>query len=193
MAQIGRGGGSRRPPYGTAAYLSRVTRHGTVTSGWPRPRGRKIDAWGRYWRDKFTATVALIKKLNSRERIPMGDAIEAVNKANRGLRGSAAIRLDDLDTARLSGRLYAWRFPDGGVAYPAAAHYDAARRLEWFEPMVGSILTRTEETWLPAIACQPGYLLGSVSGSSPIGACPPARLAEQSEGPPDAKVPPSNG
>jgi len=193
MAQIGRGGGSRRPQYGSRAYLSRVTRHGTVTSRWPRARGSAKDPWTKHWIDWFTDVVAAVKRTNERERSPIRNAILAVNRANRGLRGSAAIRLDDWDHARLSGRQFALQLPNGRIAYPRAAHYDAARRLEWFEPMVGSILVRTEETWLPAIACEVGARLMSVPDGAVPGCCPPARLATQSEGPPDARIPPTNG
>lgn len=181
MSLIGQGAGAKRPSYGTGVYLTRYSLRALVSSLWPRPRKRRPTLYEKSIQDRLTRVVFYIKRLNDREVEPTRQAINAVNRRHRGLRGSAAIRIEDWNTARLYGRLWAIHLPNGRLAIHRDALQDVSRRLDWFEPRVGSLLTRTNTGWLPTVQCDPGARLTLTAGGTVQGCCKPASLADDSD------------
>lgn len=176
MAGIGQGGGARRPPISQKAFVMRLTKHGLVASAWPRPRGRIRDPYQRANLDRLTEVTHTVKRMNDREVDPLRQALNEHNRKNQGQMGTATIRLRDLLTANMYGRLFEFELPGRGVSRHIDAVQDVSRRFDWLEPGVGSILTRTERGWLPTFACEAGarcYLMPSQPVS---GCCQPANV-----------------
>lgn len=184
MATMGPARGKRRPQYATGVFLSRLTPWGVVVQSWPKKRPKTPTAQQQFTRDRLTATQTIIKQLSTRETQPEREAIAAVNRENRGLRGSASIRLEDWITIRLLGRNWIIDLPDGTRLVPITARAWASDILDWLEPRVGSVLTRTNTAWLPAVPCAAGRVLTYVTDGPIPECCPPASKAPQSEGVP---------
>lgn len=174
MANIGRGGGARRPPIAKKVAIMRLTRYGLIAQAWPRPRGKPKDRYQRDILQRMKDLQHAIRFMHPREVDPMAQALARWNRKNRGQMGSATIRLRDLMTAHLSGRFLAFLLPDGQWQVHVDALQDYSRRLDWIEPQVGSILTRTPLGWRPTTPCEPGAVL-QVGLSTPLpGCCAPA-------------------
>lgn len=134
---------------------------------WPRKRGiPKTDAE----RDRlliFRAWQMLIKTLIWKETEHEREAIRQYNRANRGQRGSAAIRFRDWQTQRLYGRGVGVRVQGGPTFYPVAIKRDASNILDWCTYTPGHLLLRGDDTWGQQTAGLPGQVLTAGSTGSP--------------------------
>lgn len=156
-------------------FITRPTPQGIVASYWPSKRGRPKSLYDRSVLERLRKVTQHIARINDREVAPLRDALATFNRQHRGLRGTASIRLEDLLTQHAFGRLFAYRLPDGRTLYHRDAILDVSRRLDWLEPRVGSILTRTPTGWLPTIPCEPGARCMLMPSDPIVGCCPPAQ------------------
>lgn len=176
MGFLGPRGWQRAPGYTRRSFISQPSPHGIVARGWPGPRKRRRSRYEQSILDHLQRVTDHIARLNDREVAPLRDALAEFNRTHEGLRGSESIRLEDLLTQNAMGRLFAYIFPDGRIAYHRNAVNDVSRRLDWFEPQVGSILTRTPTGWLPTIPCEPGAICRLMPSRPMPGCCPQAQV-----------------
>lgn len=176
MGLIRTGPGARRPQYAPGAFLSRVVGPNVVASAWPTPRKRRRTLYARSIEERFREIVNTVKLLNPIETNAMRDALRRHNESHEGLRGTAAIRPEDLDQSRLAGRLWAFILPGGRISMHVDAIHDITCLLDWFEPQVGSMLVRTGKTWKATSPCQPGATMRLMPESMVPTCCPPAQL-----------------
>lgn len=175
MGVIGPRGSKRRPQYLGDLVLTRPTKHGLVASFWPRNRGKTNDTYQLSIQRNLTAVTKAVLRMHPREIEPLRLAVQAVNKANSGFRGTAAIRIEDLLTQNMMGRFLAMNTAQLGMLYHVNVKNDISRRLDWMEPSAGSILTRTSQTWLPTIPCEEGAICRLMPEIPMPGCCPPAQ------------------
>lgn len=180
MAFIGPRGSRKRPTYVGRAFMSRPTQGSVVVSGWPKSRGRTTDLYQRSIQRNLSFVTGHVARMNDREVSPLREALAAFNRSHQGLRGTASIRLEDLLTQLAFGRLFAFMLPNGRIVYSRNAVNDVSRRLDWLEPNVGSILTRTANGWLPTFACEPGAHCRLLPSIPLPNCCPPAAVQPNS-------------
>lgn len=101
----------------------------------------------------------LVKRMNEIEQTYEREAIKQYNKANRGQRGSAAIRFRDWQLQRLYGRGIALTLEPNLVLYPAAIRRDASGLLDHCGQTEGQLLQRDAETWQDNDPGEPGQAL----------------------------------
>lgn len=179
MSEIGVGGGSRRVGYRGGVMLARLTDAGIVASVWRKKGKRRPSVYEIYLRNRLRDVTNTLKLMHEREQAAMREAIQVWNREHQGMRGSAAVRLEDIQTARMYGHLLAIMLPNGRTLYHVDAIYSESRRLDWLRPMVGSLLVRTEQGWRPTVNCKAGYVLRYVPDSRSYEACDLAHYAEQ--------------
>lgn len=175
MRRLGTRSSRERPAYVGRSFLTRLTGGSIIASAWPRKRGRPKSQYDRSILARLQRVTEHIKRINDREVDPLRQALAEVNRTHRGLRGSASIRLEDLLTQHAFGRLFAYRLPTGRTLYHRDAILDVSRRLDWLEPQVGSILTRTPTGWQPTIPCAPGATCRQMPSVPIAGCCPAAK------------------
>lgn len=173
---------SKRPSYQTGLVLTRVTRAGEVASAWPRQRPKKVPTRVAANHAFFTQVVKTIALMQTAELKATADAAKALNKAHRGLQGAQSLRPEDYHTARLMGRAFAIALPDGRTAWPLPAVMDVSRWLDWMEPRLGSLLTRTDVAWLPTYTCVAGAKFTATPSGPLSSCCKGAALATQADG-----------
>lgn len=149
---------------------------------WPRKRGRSKLPWQRAQIERVRSIQRAVQQIPAEERSLMQRALAKFLRANRGVRGTAAIRERDLQTAHLSGRLFRPALPDGTDLNPASVYADASDILDWLEPRHGSMVVRTTDGWLPTVNCAPGRVLVQTlsiweDGCCPNAGIPPAKYA----------------
>lgn len=155
--------------------MLRVLNGSLVASSWPRKRGTPTDRYQLSILERMRQLQQHVKRINDREIEPLRQALDQWNDDNRGQMGTATIRLRDLLTANSSGRWLAFLLPNGQWAVHIDALQDYSRRLDWLEPVIGSMLTRTPTGWRPTTPCARGYVM-ALTDSNPSGAaCAPAR------------------
>lgn len=120
-----------------------------------------------------------VKTWPGEEQRVMDRALQTFMQAHRGVRGTAAIRLRDWLTQIIMGRAFMFVLPDGTRLYTAAARRDASDYLDWTDPRLGSLLTRTEEGWLPTIQCRLGNVLTCMHSREMPDCCPPASIPDK--------------
>lgn len=173
MALIRVGGAQKRPHYAQRLFTARPRSGRVVLGGWPAPAQRRPSLYNRDVLNRFRALVQASKSLHPREDLPMRAAVETHARTHTGVRGSANIRLRDLHVQRLSGRLWAIELPGYGTIYPAAVRDDISDAIDWVEPHLGGVLTRTREGWATTPMCEPGAVLTTTLPGPVSGCCPP--------------------
>lgn len=177
MATITPGRTSRRPGSFRGVLVFLVRNGRIYAQKWPRKRGRSKLPWQRAATDRMRVLNRAIKSIPADQRATMQEALREFLDANRGVRGTAAIRERDLQTTLLSGRL--WQYSAPGVRrLPTMVQVqDASDILDQLEPYIGSMLTRTNDTWLPTLNCRPGRVCCLLPSVPLPNACPPAQHA----------------
>lgn len=180
MAQIQPGTGRRTRPSTKGAYVLRVSGGRVYAQAWPRKRGRSNLGYQKASNDRMQLLAQAVKRVSAREQTPMREGLDAFLAANRGVRGTAAIRLRDWLTSIITGRAFNWALPDGRVIWSNAVIRDCSDFLDILEPRVGSLLTRTTTAWHPTVQCGPGRVLCCIPPNPLEGACPQASPAPHS-------------
>lgn len=188
MAIIRVGGAQKRPQYAQSLFQAVPTRGRMTVRGWPRSRPGRGSNYAASIRARLTDTVRMVKSLIPREAAPMMAAVAEHARTHTGVRGSANIRYRDVETQRLAGRLWAIALPDGRVLYPAAVRQDMSTALDWIEPPIGALLTRTTESWLPTNQCEVGAVLTMTPDGPVTGCCPGPELPEPRDVAPNPEV-----
>lgn len=143
---------------------------------WPRSRGRPSQSYQRAGLERMTASQEAVKRYHPRGQIAMKEALDRFLRRHRGVRGTAAIRFRDWQTQNVYGRAFAVDLPDGRTLWPATVHREVSDVLDWLEPRLGSVLTRTPDGWRGTIQCRPdAVLVQSLSRPLPT-CCPPADI-----------------
>lgn len=181
MATMIPGGMSERPASLKNAAILRLWRGMIIVSGWPKKRGPPKQAYQRASLERWKVLNRMVKHTPAPERIAMGDGLKQFLDTHTGLRASAAIRLRDWFTAIYTGRAFYFSLPDGSSIYPSVIGQEVSDLLDWTEPRVGSLLTRTDKGWLPTVQCAPGRVLCQLPPDEIPGACPPASQAPKSQ------------
>lgn len=156
----------RPPALGREVVLSPYK--GTLRAQrWPRKRGLPKNPRDRARLELFALVQHAVKWLSGRERNDMEAAIKTHNRANRGQKGSAAIRARDWHHQRLMGRGFAFDLPDGRTIYPPGVHRTASKLLDHLNGRPGAFISKTDGKWwsdIPTIS--PAVLTVEPSGSS---------------------------
>lgn len=150
-----------RPPYLKRALITSLWRGQLRVSRWPKRRPAKVDPYQQALRDNFTATVQWVKRLLPIETNAMRAAIEHQNRTHRGFKGSAAIRLRDIELQRLYGRLWALQLPDGRVLHSEQVAQEISDVLDWCAHEPGAMLQRGGDIWTRTAASEPGDFIRS--------------------------------
>lgn len=156
----------RTPEYGRSVIVS-TSRGVTRVQAWPRKRGPAKTEAEATRRMVFAVYQGLIKRMHPREYEAERDAIKAHNQANKGQRGSAAIRLRDWITQRLYGRGAAFTTPEGIIFYPPAIHRDASHILDHVAADPGQLIQHAASEWGAIPAGAPGARLTAGSTGQP--------------------------
>ena len=173
MAQIGRRASRARPQYAQRVYYSRLLSGRVVASKWPRAQAGRTAQKLATTRQVFKGRVYFVKRMHPRETEPLRKALAEFLNANRGLRGSAAIRLRDLLMQILSGRMFSYGDDQRSRIYHDVVHREITTYLDWLEPQHGSLIARTSETWLPTWYAMTGMLL-KLHDTTPDTGCQPS-------------------
>lgn len=177
MALITPGRASQRPPY-FKRILSMVIRQGQLyVKAFPRKRKTAKQVWQIANQERFKIASQAIKHIHEREQSTMQTGLDEFLAENRGVKGTAAIRLRDWFTAVMFGRAWAVRAPNNRIYYPATVLQDISDLLDSFDPRVGSLLVRTNATWLPTVQCQEKFILcllpeGDLPDTCPVASIP---------------------
>lgn len=176
MARIGTGGVRRRGPYTGGRFLIQAWRGQLHAQKWPRRRGRPKQDWQRASLERMAVSQKAVKRMPPEERRVMQEGLQRFMQTNTGVRGLAAIRLRDWLTQVMFGRAWTLVADSGEVLYSEAIHREVSDILDWTDPWLGSLLTRTNEEWLPTIQCEKGKVLCLTTNGQWPGGCPPAQL-----------------
>lgn len=106
----------------------------------------------------------------------MANALKRFLDKHRGVRGTAAIRERDWQTAIFTGRQWAPVDPQGKIWWTATVQADASDQLDWLEPRIGSMIMRTANGWEPSVNCKPGRYLQLHPVPYDVVSCPPASI-----------------
>lgn len=159
MALITPGRASQRPPY-FKRILSMVIRQGQLyVKAFPRKRKTAKQMWQIANQERFKIATQAIKYIHPDEQKTMQTGLQEFMAENKGVRGTAAIRLRDWYTSVMFGRAWAVRHPTEGIIYPATVLQDISDLLDLFDPRPGSLLVRGPKTWLPTVQCNENYIL----------------------------------
>lgn len=166
----------------TGAVSFRIDRSRTYAQKWPRKRGLPKQTYQRAGLERLRIAQNAVKHMPGDDVTPMREGLQTFMDRHRGVRGTAAIRLRDWLTQVVYGRAWSLQLPDGTVVYSAQVQRDCSDFLDWLEPRIGSLVTRTDEAWLPTVNCKRGRLLtltgpGEQGRACPPASIPPARLA----------------
>lgn len=181
MAQIRVGTGRRKRPSTKGAYILRVTGGRVYAQAWPRKRGPSKVPYVRAQQQRMKVMAQAVKRWPSDEQSVMREGLDEFLAENRGVRGTAAIRLRDWLTSILTGRAWSVDLPDGRRMWSVAVVRDCSDFLDLIEPRIGSMFVRTGDTWLPTVNCGPGYLLTCLTDRPVSGCCPTASMAPKDE------------
>jgi hypothetical protein len=174
MALIRPGRASRRPGYTKRGFLLAVRKGKIYARAWPRRRGTPKYSYMRDQNLLFKLVALAIKLLSTEDRQGMDSGLQDFLNENRGVRGTAAVRARDWFTQVMFGRAWAINMPDGRRVWPASVVQDCSDVLDHLEPRIGSLLTRTDDSWLCTVQCQQGQVLFLSSGGPDSTCCPPA-------------------
>jgi hypothetical protein len=150
MALLRPGRAQDSPPYFRRVLYTYTRRGQVIAANWPRKRPSRPSLYAKSIRDQMARVVAFMRNVSSTELAPTKDAIDAWNRTHRGYQGTAAIRLEDHEFLRLTGRLYTIEMPDGTRYYPATAWLDVQFVLDWTGLQQGTLLMRTQAGWRDA-------------------------------------------
>lgn len=156
MALIRDARSAKRPPYSKRTYLASVWRGRLRVTGWPRTRNIHPTAYQAQQLKRLAEIMRTIKAMIPREVLPMRTAIENHNRQVRGQQGAAAVRYEDIQTTRLSGRLFAFERKDQPTVYPWTVFQDTSETLDWIHDAPGGLLVRGPRSWGAAIPCKTG-------------------------------------
>jgi len=172
MAIIEQRLGKKRPQYAGRLFITSTWRGVLRVMRWPRARGRPKTVRQQSILDRFREVAIEVQRVSAREQNDARDGLDKWNRAHAGQMGSAAIRLRDLLTQSLTGRLWAFRLEDGTVVYHEAVRQDVSEALDWTEPRTGSLLIRTTRGWEPTPPCQVGAMLAITPDGGFSTSCP---------------------
>lgn len=181
MAILGYRRARRRPQYATDVYTVAARAHQLVARIWPRKRGSAKTTSAKLREQDLATRQQWIKVLKAPEVEPMREATKEIARRYSGQKGSQIIRHRDVEDMRLSGRLFAIEVPGVGTFWPEAVAQDISDALDWLEPLYGSIMTRTADTWLSTVPCQPGSVCTLTIDARVPTCCEPAREATPRE------------
>lgn len=184
MGLLRTGPGRSRLGYTPGSFLTRLVGSTVVSSSWPRTRSRRRSTLQRALQDRFRAIVDTVARLSPIETNALHDALREHNRRHTGLQGTATIRPEDLEHARLSGRLWAFLLPGGQLSIHVDALYDVSSYLDWLEPKVGSMVVRTKDGWRACDVCEPGAIFTCTPEGYIASCCQPAKIWPPSEVPP---------
>lgn len=176
MATLMPGRTSRRPGYTKKSFITLV-RHGQIyAQAWPRPRGLPKLPYQRANLERLRTAMRAVKMTPSREFSTMEQGLKKYLREHEGVRGTAAIRLRDWQTAIMYGRGFAFRHPDGFIMNTATVTGDASDLIDNMEPRPGSLITRTDVEWLCTHGNKPGGVLSLMNDGEQSFASPPASI-----------------
>lgn len=138
---------------------------------WPRHKPRRPTLRQAARQQRLIQVTQTINRLIPREQIPMREALNRWNKRVRGQAGSAAIRYEDWQTARLYGSSWALQLPDGTVLHSQAMRQRVSDWLDWICDHEGAVLMRGPNSWDATMACESGARLVSTELWSSLGCC----------------------
>lgn len=179
MVQIQPGTGRRKRPSTKGAYVLRVSGGRVYAQSWPRPRGKSRIPYQAAQNERMRLAARAVKRWPAEEQNVMRQGLDQFLRQNRGVRGTAAIRLRDWLTSILTGRAWSLSLPDGTPLRSAAQIRDCSDFLDILEPRIGSLVTRTAEGWYPTWQCKPQAVLCCLPPRPLPGACPPASPADK--------------
>lgn len=177
MAGIQPGRSSRRPHSLRGAVVLLVKKGKIIAQSWPNKRGRSPHSYQRAQIDRIRALQRNVYNVPAEERSLLQRALKKFLDANRGVRGTAAIRERDFLTSNMAGRLYRPQAPQGRPLNTAAIHGDASDILDWLEPRMGGMIVRTSNGWLTTVNCGPGRVLTMTEETQETFCCPNASIA----------------
>jgi len=181
MAILEPGRASSRP-LRLKGVVNIIARGGRLfAQAWPKKRGPHTLPWMKANRDRLIAIQKAIQFMPTAERGLTQQTLKQYLAKHQGLRGTAAIRERDYQTAMISGRLWATADPYGTKITPVTVCADASDFLDWIEPRIGSMMVRTETGWLPTENCAPGKVLVQTLVPDWPGACPPASIPDAAD------------
>lgn len=181
MAILGFRRARRRPQYAQKVYSVAARAHRLVAKAWPRSRGGAKTTRAQLQRDDMANRQGWVRVLKDVETRAMREGIAEFSKAHTGLQGSQIMRHRDAEDQRLAGRLWAIRVEGFGTFWPEAAAQDVSDAFDWMEPLHGSLLVRTDKTWLPTVPCKAGSVLTLMFDPHVPQCCEPARFAKPRE------------
>lgn len=179
MALIKTGRAARRPGYRQRVYVLRSFHGRTIAQSWPRARGIPVIGYMKAGIERMRIAQRAVKTWAPEEQRVMDKELKSFMRRHRGVQGTAAIRLRDWLTQIIYGRAFQWTTPDGKLLRTAAMQRDASDWLDWSEPRLGSLLTRTDQGWLPTIQCRKGLVLTQSLSIATETCCEPASIPDK--------------
>lgn len=181
MAIIRPGRASRRPA-SVGKHIVLYTFQGrTYVRSWPAKRGKPKQPYQQAALDRLRLQQQAVKFTSVDEYDTMDRGLKAFLREHRGVRGTAAIRLRDWLTGITFGRAFSWSWQGRPRVVSAAVVQDCSDFLDHLEPRLGSLMTRTPDSWLPTVQCRPGAVLTCAHSGLYPGACPAATLPKRNE------------
>lgn len=171
MAIIGTRNGRARLDHPHKLFVWSTWRGILRVSGWPRARGKPKDAFMQSLADRMRETVASLRKQHPREVIPMMEAVNLHNATTGGLRGSARVRLRDVQYKIASGTMFALVDQFGHIYWPTPIREMVSEGLDWTDPSPGSMLVRHNNLWLPTAPCTVGSIFTALATGAKTGTC----------------------
>ena len=179
MALISPPGGRRRPEAPHRLWVVSTWRGLLRVAAWPRKRGRARDGFMKSLQQRFAATVQSLKYQHAREVAPITDATAKHNAEVSGLKGTARLRVRDVQTKIAAGRMFAFQRPDGKIIWPLELAAAVSEALDWTYPQPGALLTVRGGVWVPTRGCTPGALFTAAPENIPTGCCADAAFDQE--------------
>lgn len=137
-----------RPPHLKGTFLEYNWKGQRVIRSFPRKRRKRVSLYEASLRNRMASIMSWLSTIQEIEKGPIREALKTQNKRFGGLKGSASIRLRDIEYQRLSGRLFNFDLDGYGTVYSYATVQDIDDTLDWLGSAVGGVLTRGPTEWL---------------------------------------------
>lgn len=181
MAQIRPGRASKRPGYLTKQLMLRELHGKIVASAWPKPQGPSKLPYMIANRERMKIAQKAVKLVPPTETIPMNEQLKKFLREHRGVRGTAAIRMRDLETQRMFGTLFQPILPNGKRLAMQTQVREVSDWLDWIEPRLGGVMIRTKDGWRTTTNCKlHAVMMQTIVGAWPQ-SCPLADIPGKDE------------
>lgn len=146
---------------------------------WPRKRGTPEGEYERGLIDWFSEVSRAGAKVSPWERVVLADMLAEWKKQNTGQKGSAIIRERDWMQRIAMGRMWKIELPDFTYIWPFTVMRDVSDALDVLRPMLGSLIVRSNTTWLMTTNLYPSGALTIVGGVPTFLGSPVAGLGDR--------------